>query len=43
MDLNYVLQKGTELGEAPGWERSGVSGRCVGELRLECRISGFSP
>lgn len=43
MYLNYILQKGTELGEATGWERSGVSGRCMRELRLEYRMSGFGP
>lgn len=43
MDLNYILHKGTELGEATGWEGGGVSGGCVRKFRLECRVSGFGP
>lgn len=32
MDLNHILQKGTDLGEVTGWERSDVSGRCLSHV-----------
>lgn len=32
MDLKHILQKGTDLEEVTGWERSDVSGRCLSHV-----------